>query len=127
MEVRELICIGCPLGCNLKAEIDENLQVKVSGNTCPKGEDYARKELTDPRRTITTVIPVRNGNHPVVSAKSESEVPKNMISSVMDSLKDVSVSAPIKIGQVLVENLAGTGVNLIATRNIGLEQKEGGI
>lgn len=64
MERKELICIGCPLGCNLTVEMDGTQVVSVNGNTCKRGDDYARKELTDPRRIVTSTVPVAGGNLP---------------------------------------------------------------
>ena len=79
MERKELICIGCPLGCNLTVEMDGVQVISVSGNTCKRGDDYARKELTDPRRIVTSTVPVMGGNLPVVSVKTASDIPKGKI------------------------------------------------
>ena len=80
MERKELICIGCPLGCNLTVEMDGGQVVSVNGNTCKRGDDYARKELTDPRRIVTSTVPVAGGNLPVVSVKTAS-VASDMVPS----------------------------------------------
>lgn len=123
-DVKALICIGCPLGCMLSAQVRDDGGIIVTGNSCPKGKDYAIKELTDPRRVVTTVIRVINGKLPVVSAKTKYDIPKGIIYEVMKSLKDIEVEAPVKIGQVLVEDIMETGVPLIATKNIDMEKKE---
>ena len=118
MERKELICIGCPLGCNLTVEMDGGQVVSVSGNTCKRGDDYARKELTDPRRIVTSTVPVAGGNLPVVSVKTASDIPKGKIRECLCALKGVTLTAPVQIGDVIVENVADTGVEVIATKSI---------
>jgi len=118
MERKELICIGCPLGCNLTVEMDGGQVVSVNGNTCKRGDDYARKELTDPRRIVTSTVPVAGGNLPVVSVKTASDIPKGKIRECLCALKGVTFTAPVQIGDVIVENVADTGVDVIATKSI---------
>ena len=118
MERKELICIGCPLGCNLTVEMDGGQVVSVNGNTCKRGDDYARKELTDPRRIVTSTVPVAGGNLPVVSVKTASDIPKGKIRECLCALKGVTLTAPVQIGDVIVENVADTGVDVIATKSI---------
>ena len=118
MERKELICIGCPLGCNLTVEMDGGQVVSVNGNTCKRGDDYARKELTDPRRIVTSTVPVAGGNLPVVAVKTASDIPKGKIRECLCALKGVTLTAPVQIGDVIVENVADTGVDVIATKSI---------
>ena len=118
MERKELICIGCPLGCNLTVEMDGGQVVSVNGNTCKRGDDYARKELTDPRRIVTSTVPVAGGNLPVVSVKTASDIPKGKIRECLCALKVVTLTEPVQIGDVIVENVADTGVDVIATKSI---------
>ena len=118
MERKELICIGCPLGCNLTVEMDGEQVVSVSGNTFKRGDDYARKELTDPRRIVTSTVPVAGGNLPVVSVKTATDIPKNKIRECLLALKGVTLTAPVQIGDVIVENVADTGVDVVATKYI---------
>lgn len=118
MERKELICIGCPLGCNLTVEMDGGQVVSVNGNTCKRGDDYARKELTDPRRIVTSTVPVSGGNLPVVSVKTASDIPKGKIRECLCALKGVTLTAPVQIGDVIVENVADTGVDVVATKYI---------
>ena len=118
MERKELICIGCPLGCNLTVEMDGGQVVSVNGNTCKRGDDYARTELTDPRRIVTSTVPVAGGNLPVVSVKTASDIPKGKIRECLCALKGVTLTAPVQIGDVIVENVADTGVDVVATKSI---------
>ena len=118
MERKELICIGCPLGCNLTVEMDGAQVVSVNGNTCKRGDDYARKELTDPRRIVTSTVLVTDGNLPVVSVKTASDIPKGKIRECLIALKGVTLTAPVQIGDVVVKNVADTGVDVVATKEI---------
>ncbi|MBP3522096.1 MAG: DUF1667 domain-containing protein [Clostridia bacterium] len=119
MNTVNLICIGCPLGCPLTVEMEGSEVKAVSGNTCPRGDAYARKELTNPTRIVTSTVRVAGGKLAMVSVKTASDIPKGKIFDCVKALKDVEVKAPVKIGDVIVENVAGTGVNIIATKNVG--------
>lgn len=118
MREKELVCIGCPLGCALKVTIQEDGAMEVTGNTCPRGADYAKKELTDPRRIVTSSVLVEGGHLPCVSVKTEADIPKDRIFDCIRALKGVRLQAPVEIGQVVLANAAGTGINVIATKQI---------
>ncbi|MCR5468979.1 MAG: DUF1667 domain-containing protein [Lachnospiraceae bacterium] len=118
METRELNCIVCPMGCPITVTIENNEVTSVTGNTCPRGEEYAKQEVISPIRTVTSTVKVSGGEWPTVSCKTKSEIPKGKIFEIMDSLKGVSVQAPVKIGDVLIANIADTGVDIVATSNV---------
>ena len=118
MNTVNLICIGCPLGCPLTVEMEGNEVKSVSGNTCPRGDAYAKKELTNPTRIVTSTVRVSGGKLAMVSVKTQSDIPKDKIFECVKALKDVDMVAPVKIGDVVLENVAGTGVNVIATKNV---------
>lgn len=118
MKTVNLICIGCPLGCPLTVEMEGNEVKSVSGNTCPRGDAYAKKELTNPTRIVTSTVRVVGGKLAMVSVKTASDIPKGKIFECVKALKDVEMIAPVKIGDVVLENVAGTGVNVIATKNV---------
>ena len=115
MEKRELICIGCPLGCMLTVEMENGEVVNVTGNTCPRGKTYAEKEVTNPTRIVTSSVKVTGGDRPTVSCKTKSDIPKSKIFDVARALKEVVAVAPVSIGDVLAEDIAGTGVAIVAT------------
>ncbi|MCI8326544.1 MAG: DUF1667 domain-containing protein [Lachnospiraceae bacterium] len=118
METRNLICIGCPMGCPLTVTM-ENGEVKdVTGNTCKRGDDYARKEVTNPTRIVTSSVIVEGGTIAAVSVKTKSDIPKEKIFDVCKALKGVSVPAPVKIGDVIISDVAGTGVEIVATKQV---------
>lgn len=118
MKMRELTCIGCPLGCQVQVQIDGEEIQSISGYTCPKGEAYARREVTAPTRTVTTTIRVENGVTAMVSVKTKEEIPKDKIFDCMEALKNVTVEAPVHIGEVILDDVAGTGVAMIATKEV---------
>ncbi len=118
METRELTCIGCPMGCQITVELDKGEVLSVTGNTCKRGDIYARKEVTDPTRIVTSTIIIKDGDKPRVSVKTANDIPKGKIFEVMKDIDAAIAMAPVKIGDVLVKNVAGTGVDVIATRNI---------
>ena len=118
METRNLICIGCPLGCSLTVEMSDGAVTSVTGNTCPRGEAYARKEVTNPTRIVTSTVCVRGGTSVVVSCKTRQDIPKSKIFDVTRELAGITVTAPVHIGDVLVSDIAKTGVEIVATKDV---------
>lgn len=114
----QLICIGCPVGCLITATRNEDGSLVITGNTCKKGEAYARNELTAPVRTVTSMIRVRGGCGFVVPVKTAAEIPKEKIDACMEEIKAAVADAPVKVGDILIENVAGTSVPVIATGNM---------
>ena len=112
--MKELICILCPNGCHLT--VDDNLN--VTGNTCPRGKQYAISELTNPVRTITSSVRVNNRDDLLVSVKTSGPIPKGKIFEVMDEINKLSVPAPTRIGDVVASNILGLGVDILITKNI---------
>ena len=118
MEKRVLTCIGCPLGCAVTVSMNQGEVVSVEGNTCKRGDDYARKEVTNPTRIVTSTVRVIGGKEVTVAVKTRSDIPKDKIFDCVRALKGVAVQAPIAIGDVVVENIAGTGVDMIAASSV---------
>ena len=108
MEKRELICIGCPMGCPVTVELEGGEIVNVTGHTCKRGDVYARKEVTNPTRIVTSTV----------SVKTRDDVPKGKIFECVQALKGLTVQAPVRIGDVILSNAAGTGVDIIATKGV---------
>ncbi len=113
---RELTCIICPRGCALTVSIDENGKATVTGNGCPKGEKYGIDECTQPTRTVTSAVRVSNRENTMVSVKTTAPVPKENIFDVMEKIRNVTVKAPVKIGDKIIENIFGT--DIIATKTV---------
>ena len=121
MITKNLTCIGCPLGCPIEVMMEEDGRIRlVTGNSCPRGDKYARKEVTSPTRIVTSSVQVygsRTGER-MVPVKTASDIPKGKIMDVIRDLRGVSVPCPVRIGDVLFRDVAGTGVDMIATKNV---------
>lgn len=116
MEKRELICIGCPMGCPLTVELDGGTIASVAGFTCKRGDVYARKEVTNPTRIVTSTVKVEGGLVDMVSVKTKEDIPKDKIFDCVKALKGLTVKAPVHIGDVILPDAAGTGVDIVATK-----------
>ncbi len=112
---RNLICVSCPLGCPIEVEIENGEVVSVTGNTCKRGDAYARAEVTNPVRSLTTSVKIENGLHAVVPVKSSGPVPKDKMFDCMKEINAVTVKTPVKTGDVIIENILGLGVDIVAT------------
>lgn len=112
---RKITCIICPRGCPMTAVIEGD-SVKVTGHSCPKGEEYAMNECTNPVRTVTATVRVSNRRDVMVSVKTENPVPKGSMQDVMVKLRRITVQAPISIGDVVLEDVFGT--KIIATKEV---------
>lgn len=123
MDKRQLTCISCPMGCLLLVEIERDKVVRVSGNICKRGETYAAKEITNPTRIVTTTVRVIGGDKAVVSVKTKEDIPKGKIYECINALRGIDVQAPIQIGDIILKNVAGTGVDIVATTNIKASYK----
>lgn len=114
---KNMICITCPIGCELEVEVEGD-EIFVSGNNCKRGEVYAKAEVTAPKRMITSIINVEKGKYRCASVKTTEPVDKNMIFEILDEIKKVSIEAPINIGDVIIEDIFGTGVDIVATSDV---------
>ena len=117
--IQQITCINCPVGCRMAVTIDDQTKEvqTIEGNTCPRGITYARQECTLPLRMVTAVVPVLGSTTPL-SVKTAAPIPKHLIPDVMAVLRSLTVSGPVSIGQVVLPNVCGTSVNIIATRHL---------
>jgi len=119
MRTVEIVCVQCPMGCKLKITMDEENKISdIAGYTCERGKQYAIQEITDPKRIIPSSIKVVNGELALVSVKTDRPVSKKLIPEIMIIIKNSMVTAPVKVGQVLVKNILGTGADIVATRQV---------
>lgn len=112
---KELICICCPRGCHLVVNTDTN---SVTGNFCPRGAKYGLQEVTNPTRVLTSTVRIEGANLPMCPVKSKDPIPKGKIFEAMEEINEIRLVAPVHIGDVVKANLAGTGVDLISTRDM---------
>ena len=124
---RELICISCPIGCRLEAVRNDDGSLTVTGNQCPKGEEYAREEINAPKRVVTTTVAVRSVGSGDRAAGSErrrvpvrtaTPLPVENITPLLHKLHSMTVTAPVRLGDILIEDIDGTGVNVVATLTV---------
>ena len=114
--MKNLICIVCPKGCHLSVD-DEN-GYTVTGNSCPRGAEYGKTELIDPRRIITSTVCITAKTARRVPVKTEKSIPKGRIMDVMKALESIDVKAPVSAGDVVLKDVAGLGVNIVATKSV---------
>lgn len=112
---RTLICIGCPNGCLVTVDKNPDGSLSITGNTCKKGEEYARNEVTAPKRMVTSIVRVSGGKNPVVSVKTKEEIPKEKIAACMEEINRTALKALVSLGQIVIADVAGTGVDIVAT------------
>lgn len=117
-EKRNMVCIVCPTGCNMEVGFEDNGQLSIKGNSCKRGAAYAQAEFTNPVRTLTTTVKVENGKNPVVPVKSQKPLPKDLLFDCMECINKVRIKAPVAIGEIVVEDILGTGINIIAAANM---------
>ncbi len=116
----DLVCIVCPMGCRLTVQEDPTKAkgYAVEGNICKRGVDYAVKELTSPTRMLPTTVKISDGFISRLPVRTTDAIPKDLIFKAMDEINKVKVKAPVKCGSVIISNILGTGVDIIATRSM---------
>lgn len=117
---KELICIACPVGCRLEVEYAESGcgEVTVIGNKCKRGAAYAREEINSPKRTVTAVVKTDSAELPYAPLRTDKPLPKELIDELLKRIYSIQMPVPLKVGQVIIENFAGSNVNVICTRNV---------
>ncbi|MBP3852999.1 MAG: DUF1667 domain-containing protein [Erysipelotrichaceae bacterium] len=114
--MRELICIVCPKGCHLK--VDEDNDYAVTGNSCPRGAEYGKKECTHPTRVITSTVKIAGASQARVSVKTSQDVPKELIFDIMKRMNELEVQAPVHRGDIVEANICQSGADLVITKDL---------
>ncbi len=115
---KNIICVACPMGCGMTVEIADSGEIlSVKGNTCKRGETYAKAECTNPVRSLATTVKVDGGIYNVVPCKSAGSLPKDKIFECMEIINKAEAKAPVKLGDILVKDILGTGIDIIATNH----------
>lgn len=114
----EMICIVCPKGCRLSVDQRPDGEILVMGNGCNRGIPYAKKELTNPTRVVTSTVRINGGIHKRLPVKTSTDIPKGLNFAVMKELESIELNAPIKVGTVIIKNILNTGADIVATRNM---------
>ena len=118
METKIMNCIMCPMGCEMTVTLENGKFAGVTGNSCPRGAKYAETEVTDPRRMLTTTVRIKGGLLPLLPVVSSDVLPKGKIAECAAFLRKVTVQAPVKAGEVIVADILGLGVDIVASRDM---------
>ena len=127
----KITCIECPLGCEMTVEVSgggtegagrgdtgKGREIRVSGNRCARGKKYAVQEVVDPRRVLTTTVFVEGGMRPLLPVMSSEAIPRGMVMDCIREISKIKVKAPVNYGDVIVKNVCGTGVDIVASRSM---------
>lgn len=117
-EVVEITCISCPMGCDVELTVENGEIVRMDGASCPAGEAYVKEEYHNPTRILPTTARVKGGVLPLVPVKSNKPMPKGRLEDAMREIAKVELEAPVKLGDVVIEDIFGTGVDIVATRDL---------
>ena len=117
---RDMVCIVCPVGCHMRIIEDKESETGylVTGAGCKRGPIYGVKELSNPTRLLTSTVKINGGILPRVPVRTDIEIPKDMIFEVMEVINSIELTAPVKMGQILAENILGLGVNIISSKSV---------
>lgn len=118
LSIKNITCIGCPLGCYLEVFMEDNKVIMVKGQTCSRGEKYGVLECTNPTRILTSTVMIQGGDVKVLSVKSEKALPKDKIFACIKELKKIHLVPPVNIGDIIISNILETNVDIIATKNV---------
>lgn len=113
-----IICIRCPLACNIFVKIENNEVTEISGAKCKKGKEYAIEECKEPKRALTATVRTTNKEKPLLPVKTDGLIPKELIKRSMKYLSQKIISSPFNVGDVVIKNILNTGINIIATGNL---------
>jgi CxxC motif-containing protein len=117
-EVTHYLCTGCPLGCRLEVEHEGDEIVEIRGFSCKRGKTFAEQEFSDPRRSISTTVRVEGGRWARLPVKTAAQIPKDRVEELCDALHELTLEAPVRMGDVVLEDALGTGVDVVATRDM---------
>jgi len=115
---KSLICVTCPMGCGLDVALEDGQVVAVEGQGCKRGLAYAKDEIANPRRVVTTTVRVQAGRHPLLPVYTDGPFPRGQILELLAELRQVAVSAPVQAGQVILADALGTGIQVLASRDM---------
>jgi len=121
VETKKMICIRCPMGCEMDVAVMNDGQITIAGNTCKMGQQYAKDEISNPSRIVTSTVRVNNGVYPLVSVWTTGAVPKDRVLDVMAVLRAIEIDAPVSVNQIIIKNILNLGVDIEASGNIACE------
>jgi|SRR6056297_22144 len=118
LEKQTITCVACPKGCEVTVEHDGDEIINIMGNACPQGADYAKEEIVAKTRILPTTVRVKNGALPLCPVKTTKQIPLELMDQAMNEIGKKEIEAPLKMGQIVIENLLDTGADVVATRDL---------
>jgi len=118
VEKRHFTCVTCPVGCEIDVELRDGEVLSMTGNRCAKGKDFVLQELEEPMRVLTTTVPIEGAKWAMLPVRTDKSIPRRLFFEVMGEVAGVELRAPVEVSDVIIEDVAGTGANVIATRNM---------
>ncbi len=118
VEKRHFTCVTCPVGCEIDVELRDGEVLSLTGNRCAKGKDFVLQELEEPMRVLTTTVPIEGAKWAMLPVRTDRSIPRRLFFEVMGEVGGVQLQAPVQVSDVILEDVAGTGANIIATRNM---------
>ncbi|TET13834.1 MAG: DUF1667 domain-containing protein [Dehalococcoidia bacterium] len=122
-ESKHFTCVICPIGCEIDVQLEDGNVVSTEGNKCAKSEEFVLQELKEPMRILTTTIRIRGAKWAMLPVRTDEPIPKRLLFKVIEELANIEMQAPVKVSDVIVSDVAGTGANIVATRNMKREEK----
>ena len=123
VEKEHFTCVICPIGCEIDVELQDNDVVSIEGSKCAKGKDFVLQELEEPMRILTTTIRIEGAKWAMLPVRTDKPIPKRLLFRVIEELASIELRAPVKMSEVIIGDIAGAGVNIVATRNMKRERK----
>ena len=123
IERKHFTCVTCPIGCEIDVELKDTDVVSIEGSKCAKGKEFVLQELEEPMRILTTTVRMKGAKWAMLPVRSDEPIPKRLLFAVMKELANIELQAPVKMSDVIVGDIAGTGANIVATRNMKRERK----
>jgi CxxC motif-containing protein len=122
-ENKHFTCVICPIGCEIDVQLEDGNVVSTEGNKCAKSEEFVLQELKEPMRILTTTIRIRGAKWAMLPVRTDEPIPKRLLFKVIEELANIEMQAPVKVSDVIIGDIAGTGANIVATRNMKRERK----
>jgi CxxC motif-containing protein len=123
VEKKHFTCVTCPIGCEIDVELKDGEVVSMEGTKCTKGQEFVSQELGEPMRILTTTIPIKGAKWAMLPVRTNRPIPKRLLFRAIEELTDIERRAPVKMSDVIVRDIAGTGANIVATRSMNREKK----
>ena len=123
IEKKHFTCVTCPIGCEIDVELQDGNVVSMEGSKCKKGKEFVLQELEEPMRILTTTVRIQGARWAMLPVRTDKPIPKRLLFRVIEELANIELQAPAKMSDVIVGDIAGTGADIVATRNMKLHPK----